>query len=63
MPIFGVFVLTIRASSLIIFETTAITLSISEKVKEKMDKFPEVKWSEVLRKIIISKVKQFKKLE
>ncbi|MEK6862828.1 MAG: hypothetical protein AABW57_01550 [Nanoarchaeota archaeon] len=40
-----------------------ITLSISKKVKEKMDKFPEVKWSEILRKIIISKVKQFKKFE
>jgi len=40
-----------------------ITLSISDKIKERMDEFPEVKWSEVLRKFIISKVKQFKKLE
>ena len=40
-----------------------ITLSIPKELKEKMDKFSGVKWSEILRNIIISKVKQFKKLE
>ena len=40
-----------------------ITLSIPAELKEKMDKFPNVKWSEVLRSIIIHKVKQLKKFE
>ena len=27
-----------------------VTLSIPDELKKEMDKFPEVKWSEVLRK-------------
>jgi len=38
-----------------------VTLSIPDELKKEMDKFPEVKWSEVLREITIRKVKQLKK--
>ena len=38
-----------------------VTLSIPDELKKKMDEFPEVKWSEVLREITIRKVKQLKK--
>ncbi|MBU2634242.1 MAG: hypothetical protein KJ674_03270 [Nanoarchaeota archaeon] len=40
-----------------------VTLSIPDDLKKKMDEFPEVKWSEVLREITIRKVKQLKKFE
>jgi len=40
-----------------------ITLSIPEDLKKRMDAMPEVKWSEVARNIIITKVRQLKKFE
>ena len=40
-----------------------VTLSIPDDLKKKLDEFPEVKWSEVFRNIIIRKVKQLKKFE
>ena len=40
-----------------------ITLSIPEDLKKKMDAMPEIKWSEILRNIIITKVRQLKKFE
>ena len=39
-----------------------ITLSLSEELKAKLDKHPEIKWSEVFRNMIIRKVEQLKKL-
>jgi len=38
-----------------------VTLSIPLELKNKMDALPEVKWSEILRTIIIHKVGQLKK--
>lgn len=40
-----------------------ITLSIPEDLKKRMDAMPEIKWSEIMRNIIIKKVKQLKKFE
>ena len=40
-----------------------ITLSIPDDLKRLMDSKPEVKWSEVFRKILIRKVKQLKKFQ
>lgn len=40
-----------------------VTLSIPAELKSKMDALPEVKWSEILRKMVIRKVKQLKKFE
>jgi len=40
-----------------------ITLSIPEDLKKRMDAMPEIKWSEILRNIIIKKVRQLKKFE
>jgi len=40
-----------------------ITLSIPDTVKKEMDKFPEIKWSEVFRNMIIRKIEIFKKLQ
>jgi len=39
----------------------SVTLSIPDELKEEMNKFPEVKWSEVLREITMRRVKQLKK--
>jgi len=39
-----------------------ITLSIPNELKERLDKHPEIKWSEVFRSMIIQKVSQLKKL-
>ena len=35
-----------------------LTLSISENLKEEMDKLPEIKWSEVTREFLSEKVKR-----
>ena len=40
-----------------------VTLSIPEELKSKIDKHPEIKWSEVFRRMIASKVEQLKRLE
>ncbi|MBI2548977.1 hypothetical protein HYW21_06515 [Candidatus Woesearchaeota archaeon] len=40
-----------------------ITLSIPDAVKKEMEKFPEIKWSEVFRSMIIQKVELFKALQ
>jgi len=41
----------------------SVTVSIPDELKAKLDKFPNVKWSEVLRTMVVRKVKQFKKFE
>ena len=40
-----------------------ITLSIPEKIKEKMSKYKEIKWSEVVREAIIEKLKKLEEVE
>ena len=40
-----------------------VTLSVPKDMKRLMDAMPEVKWSEVFRKIIIEKVRQLEKFE
>lgn len=37
-----------------------INLSLPEEAKKKMDKFPDVNWSEFIRKCIESKAKELK---
>lgn len=36
----------------------SLTLSISEEVKKKMEKFPEINWSGLVRKAIIEKTEE-----
>ena len=40
-----------------------VTLSISEELKAKIDEHPKIKWSEIFRRMIASKVEQLKRLE
>ena len=40
-----------------------ITLSIPDAVKKEMDRFPEIKWSEVFRNMIIQKTELLKNLQ
>lgn len=40
-----------------------VTLSITKELKDKLDKHPEIKWSEVFRSMIIRKVEQLNKLK
>jgi len=40
-----------------------VTLSIPDELKSKIDKHPGIKWSEIFRKMIVSKIEQLKKLE
>ncbi len=40
-----------------------VTLSIPEELKSKMDKHPRIKWSEIFRRMIDSKIEQLKRLE
>ncbi|MBI5388907.1 hypothetical protein HZB01_00845 [Candidatus Woesearchaeota archaeon] len=40
-----------------------VTLSIPDAVKNEMEKFPEIKWSEVFRNMITQKIKVFKTLQ
>jgi hypothetical protein len=39
-----------------------ITLSLPDKFKEIIDKHPGIKWSEIFRRMIFSKLEQLKKL-
>lgn len=40
-----------------------ITLSIPDELKKKMDSHPDIKWSEVFRRMIIRRVGELKKFE
>jgi hypothetical protein len=40
-----------------------VTLYVPDEVKQKMDAHSEIKWSEVVRKAVLEKLKQLKKLE
>ena len=40
-----------------------LTLSLPDEFKNIVDKHPEIKWSEVFRNLILSKIEQLKKLE
>jgi len=40
-----------------------VTLSIPKELKGKIDSMPEIKWSEIFRNAVISKVKQLEKFE
>jgi metal-responsive CopG/Arc/MetJ family transcriptional regulator len=40
-----------------------VTLSLPEEFKSKIDKYSRIKWSEIFRKMISSKVEQLEKLE
>lgn len=40
-----------------------LTLAIPEEVKQKMEKFPEINWSEVARQAIIQKTKVLERME
>lgn len=42
---------------------TTITISIPDKLKEDMDKLPEVNWSACAREIISKKIEQLEKFE
>jgi len=37
----------------------SMTLSIPEDLKKKMDKFPEINWSEIARQAIIQRINDF----
>jgi hypothetical protein len=40
-----------------------VTVSVPEELKNKLDKYPEVNWSEVLRRGIKEKIEKLKKFE
>lgn len=40
-----------------------VTLSISKELKNKLGKYPELSWSEILRMGIKDKIKKLKKFE
>ena len=40
-----------------------VTLSISKELKNKLNRYPEVSWSEILRQGIKDKIKKLKKFE
>jgi metal-responsive CopG/Arc/MetJ family transcriptional regulator len=40
-----------------------ITLSIPKELKNKLDKYPELSWSEILRRGIKDKIEKLKKFE
>lgn len=40
-----------------------VTLSIPKELKEKMDKYPSIKWSEVFRNMIVRKIDELHKLK
>ncbi|MFB6158768.1 MAG: hypothetical protein ABEJ95_03855 [Candidatus Nanohalobium sp.] len=41
----------------------SVTLSVPEETREKMDKFPEINWSEVARQSINQKIRDMEFLE
>jgi hypothetical protein len=40
-----------------------VTLSVSREIKEKLDQYPEVNWTEVLRGGIKEKIRKLKKFQ
>jgi hypothetical protein len=40
-----------------------VTLYVPDEVKQKMDTHSEIKWSEVVRKAVLEKLEELKKLE
>ena len=40
-----------------------ITLSISKELKDKLNKYPELNWPEILRRGIHDKIKKLKRFE
>lgn len=42
---------------------TTLTLSVPEESKKIIDRHPEIKWSEVFRRMIVLKILQLKKLK
>jgi len=42
---------------------TKVTLSISKDLKNKLDRFPELSWSEIIRNGIKEKIKRLKRFE
>ncbi|MBI4043251.1 MAG: hypothetical protein HY393_00400 [Candidatus Diapherotrites archaeon] len=42
---------------------TSITLSVPEELKKRMEKHPEVKWSEVVRSILRQQLDEWEELE
>ncbi len=42
---------------------TNITLSIPDELKKKMEKYPEIKWSQVARKAIEEKIRDLELLD
>ncbi len=40
-----------------------VTLSIPKELKNKLDKYPELSWSEILRRGIKDKIEKLKKFE
>ena len=40
-----------------------ITISIPDELKAKLEKHPEVNWTEIIRRIFIKKIEVLKKLE
>jgi len=42
---------------------TTVTISVSDELKNKMIKFPEVNWSAVARKAILERIKFFEKMD
>lgn len=40
-----------------------VTLSIPKELKDKLDRYPELSWSEILRRGIKEKIKKLKKFE
>ncbi|MFH1359003.1 MAG: hypothetical protein ABIH37_03890 [archaeon] len=40
-----------------------VTLSLPDEFKKLIDKHPGIKWSEIFRRMIVSKVEQLKRLE
>lgn len=41
---------------------TSLTLSVTEELRKKMEKFPEINWSEVARQSIIQKLSLLEKM-
>jgi len=39
------------------------TLSVPDTLKDKMDAYPSIKWSEILRTMIIRKIEEVKKVD
>ena len=42
---------------------TNITLSIDDEIYKKMKKFSEVRWSELVRKVIAQRIKEMEKIK